>query len=100
LAVGWQEHGDETCRAEVTGGEACGVEQDADLSASAADECGFGDEGDLFEFVIDLGDELAEGEVIARLAVEGEGEDGYVVDGSGFDERERDAVGDAIEVGL
>ena len=86
-------------RGEAAGGEAGGVDEDADGAPGAADEGGFGDVGDLFHRVVELGGEAAEREMVVVGAVEGEGEDGDVVDAFGFDERLADSGRDAVEVG-
>ena len=100
LTVRLAQHRDDSRRAEIARGEAAGIEQHANLASRSADERGFGDELDLFHRVIDLRCDAPKREMIVAFTVEGERENGDVVDGPRLDHRVTDAVRDAIEVRL
>ena len=100
LGVGLLQHRHEIRSAEVVGGEAGGIERDADLAALAADEGGLGDGGQGFDDVVHLGGDPAERGVVVARAVEGDGENRDVVDRARFDEGGGDAERDAVEIGL
>ena len=100
LAVGRLEQRDDVRRAEVARGELRRVEQDAQLPALAADERRLSHQRHLLHGVVHFGDDAAQRVMVLPRAVEGERQDRHVVNGLGLDEREGDALGDAVEVGL
>ncbi len=100
LLVGGAQPLGQVRRAQVAGSERQRVELHPQLPPGATDEPGLGHLEDGLDGVVHLGGQAAQGEVVVGFRVEGEGEDGHVVDAVRLDERPRDAVGDAVEVGL
>ena len=99
LPVRLLEHGNEACGAEIAAGEFDGIEHHADRAAGTTEQSGLGHLRHLFDGFIHLGGETAEGEVIVAGAVEGECEDGHVVDALWLHDGHGDAHGHAVEVG-
>ena len=100
LLVGGAQPLGQVGRAQTPGTERQRVELHPQLPPGATDEPGLGHLEDGLDGVVHLGGQAAQGEVVVGFRVEGEGEDGHVVDAVRLDERSRDAVRDAVEVGL
>ena len=100
LPVGLLQHRHESGRAEIARGQPRRIQQHPHLPPRAADERGFGHQRHLLHRVIHLRHQPAQREVIVARAVERQRQDRHVVDGLGLDEREGDAVRDAVEVRL
>ena len=99
LPVRLLEHGDESGGSQSAGRQLRGIELDADGAARSSCDGGFRDERNLTDGFVDLGGEAAQGQVIVAGTVEGEGEDGDIVDAAGLDDGWRHAHRNAVEIG-
>jgi len=81
-------------------GQTVGIENDSDLPLVAADEVGLGDLGVLLQVGLDDGRDAAQLVAIVPLAIEGDGEDGHIIDGPELDEGLARPLRDKVEVGV
>ena len=87
-------------RGETAGGKGGRIEGDPHRATNAANERGLCHLIDGLDGLIELGRESTKRQMILRLAVQGEGENGHVINRAGFDQRLADPGRDAVEVGL
>ncbi len=100
LAVRSGKHRSDICDAKISRSELCRVQQNSQLAACTANDCGFGDQGDLFDRVIHLRHQAAQGQVVILRTVKCQGENRHVVDGPRLDHWKRDAPWNPVKIGL
>ena len=100
LTVGQLHQFQDPGRVHGIGGQKARVQFHPHLTPLAADECGLRDLGDLLDGVDHQGGHAPQGEVVLAAAVEGQGEDGHVVDAPGLEQGRGGARGDPVQVGV
>ena len=99
LAVGLLQHRNDAHRAQSAGGQTRGIQEHPQFSTGPADDRRLGDLRHLLHRIINLGHQATQGQVVVSPAVEGQRQDGDIVDGTGLDQRESHPMRHPVPIG-